>query len=154
MSHAINWFEIPVVQLDRAMSFYFKVTGRKLQRMDFGVPGQEEAVFETADQSERTGSLVQSAHARPSQDGAVLYLDVHDDLDPCLQRVAAAGGSVVLGKTALPPGMGHFAQIIDSEGNRVGLHTATWPTCRCKACRSKVRPVSVIGWAKALTCPR
>lgn len=123
MSHAINWFEIPVAQLDRAMAFYATVTGRKLQRMDFGVPGQQEAVFETADQNERTGSLVQGAQSQPAQVGAMLYLNVEDGLDECLKRVAAAGGTVALGKTALPPGMGSFAQIIDTEGNRVGLHS-------------------------------
>lgn len=122
MSHAINWFEIPVTDLDRAMTFYAAVTARKLQRMDFGVPGQEEAVFETSDQSERTGSLVRSAQSRPSQQGSVLYLNIEDDLDACLTRVIAAGGSVAQGKTALPPGMGSFALIMDSEGNKVGLH--------------------------------
>ncbi len=122
MSHAINWFEIPVTDLDRAMAFYAKVTGRQLQRMDFGVPGQEEAVFETADQTERTGSLVKSAHLQPSQLGSVLYLNVEDDLDDCLKRVTAAGGSVAQGKTALPPGLGSFALMVDTEGNKVGLH--------------------------------
>lgn len=123
MSHAINWFDIPVVNLDRAMAFYASVTGRQLQRMDFGVPGQHEAVFETADQDERTDSLVQSAQAQPSQVGSVLYLNVENDLSACLARVVAAGGSVAVGKTDLPPGMGCFAQIIDTEGNRVGLHS-------------------------------
>lgn len=122
MSHAINWFEIPATNLDRAMAFYATVTARKLQRTDFGVPGQSEAVFETADQSERTGSLVQSAQSRPSEHGAVLYLNIEDDLDACLNRVIAAGGSVLQGKTALPPGMGSFALMRDSEGNKVGLH--------------------------------
>ena len=122
MSHAINWFEIPVTNLDRAMAFYATVTGRQLQRMDFGVPGQQEAVFETADQGERTGSLVQSAHVQPSQLGSVLYLNVEDDLGDCLKRVTAAGGSVALGQTALPPGLGSFAHIVDTEGNKVGLH--------------------------------
>ncbi len=122
MSHAINWFEIPVTQLDRAINFYATVTGRRLQRMDFGVPGQQEAVFETADQHERTGSLVQSAQAQPAPTGTVVYLAVEGGLDDCLARVPAAGGVVVLGTTDLPPGMGCFAHIIDSEGNRVGLH--------------------------------
>jgi hypothetical protein len=54
------------------MDFYAAVTGRKLQRMEFGVPGQQEAVIETADQSERTGSLVQSAQLQPAQVGAVV----------------------------------------------------------------------------------
>ncbi len=123
MSHAINWFEIPVTDLSRAIDFYASVMGRRLQRMDFGVPGQEEAVFETADPSERTGSLVQSAHAHPATQGSLLYLHVEDDLEACLARVVAAGGSVAQGKTALPPGMGSFAQILDTEGNKVGLHT-------------------------------
>jgi predicted enzyme related to lactoylglutathione lyase len=123
MSHAINWFEIAVNDLDRAMGFYARVTGRKLQRMDFGVPGQTEAVFETTDPSERTGSLVQGGGSQPSSQGAVLYLNVEDDLDACLTRVTAAGGAVVVGKTALPPGMGSFAQIRDTEGNRIGLHS-------------------------------
>lgn len=123
MSHAINWFEIPVTDLDRAIDFYANVTGRRLQRMDFGVLGQQEAVFDTADQGERTGSLVQSAHVQPAQTGTVVYLNVDSGLDDCLDRVIAAGGSVVQGKTALPPGMGSFAQILDTEGNRVGLHS-------------------------------
>lgn len=122
MSHAINWFEIPVTDLDRAIGFYATVTGRPLQRVDFGVPGQNEAVFETADRSERTGSLVQRGNAQPAQTGTVVYLNVESGLDDCLDRVRAAGGSVVLGKTELPPGMGSFAQILDTEGNRVGLH--------------------------------
>lgn len=123
MSHAINWFEIPVTDLSRAMDFYASVTGRRLQRMDFGVPGQEEVVFETADPSERSGALVQGALATPSTQGSLLYLSVEDDLDVCLARVVDAGGSVALGKIALPPGMGSFAQILDTEGNKVGLHT-------------------------------
>lgn len=122
MSHAINWFEIPVTDLDRAVAFYATVTGRQLQRMDFGVPGQTEAVFETADRSERTGSLVQSPQSQPSVLGPLLYLNVEEDLDDCLARVVPAGGSVAQGNTALPPGLGSFAHIIDSEGNRVGLH--------------------------------
>lgn len=125
MSHAINWFEIPVTEMDRAMDFYAAVTGRALQRMDFGVPGQQEAVFETADPSERTGSLVQSAALQPSPQGSLLYLHVDGDLAAALARVAPAGGRVAMGKTALPPGMGHFAQILDTEGNRVGLHSPT-----------------------------
>lgn len=86
--------------------------------MEFGVPGQQEAVFESADQSERTGSLVQSAQSQPAQVGAVAYLNVEDDLEDCLKRVTAAGGSVDLARTALPPGMGSFAHIVDTEGRR------------------------------------
>jgi predicted enzyme related to lactoylglutathione lyase len=122
MSHAINWFEIPVTDLDRAMVLYATVTGRRLQRMDMGLPGQEEAMFETTHPDERTGSLVKSAQVQPSQQGSVVYLNIEDDLDACLVRVTAAGGAVAQGKTALPPGIGSFAYIVDTEGNKVGLH--------------------------------
>lgn len=124
MSHAITWFEIPVTDLDRAMRFYTEVTQRQLQRMDFGVAGEEDAVFETADPSDVKGALLTSPHAKPSSEGTRVYLNVGTDLDACLARVTTAGGSIVKGKTALPPGMGCFAHIIDSEGNRVGLHAS------------------------------
>ena len=43
-------------------------------------------------------------------------------LDTVLARVAGAGGRVTTPKVQLPEGMGCFAHITDSEGNRVGLH--------------------------------
>jgi predicted enzyme related to lactoylglutathione lyase len=58
----------------------------------------------------------------PSVDGALVYLGAGDSLDPVLARVARAGGRVRTPKTQLPEGMGCFAHIEDSEGNRVGLH--------------------------------
>lgn len=122
MSHVITWFEIPVVDLDRAMRFYAEVTQRQLQRMNFGVPGEEDAVFDTADPGDVKGALLKSPQAKPSSEGIRVYLNVGASLDVCLARVTSAGGSIAKGKTALPPGMGCFAHTIDSEGNRVGLH--------------------------------
>ena len=122
MSNSITWFEIPVTDLDRAMCFYATVTGRQLQRMDFGVPGEEDAVFETSDEADLKGALLKSSRALPSAQGSVVYLNVGSGLDQCLARATQAGGSIAKGKTALPPGMGCFAHIIDTEGNRVGVH--------------------------------
>lgn len=122
MSHAITWFEIPVTDLDRAMAFYATVTGRTLQRMDFGVPGEEDAVFETSEDSDLKGALLKSPRAQPSAQGAIVYLNVGTGLDACLLRATQAGGSVSQAKTALPPGLGFFAHLIDTEGNRVGVH--------------------------------
>ena len=122
MSNTITWFEIPVTDLDRATQFYATVTGRALKRMDFGVPGQEDAVFDTTDEADLKGSLVKSNDALPSAQGTLLYLNLGTGLDQCLERATQAGGSVVQPRTALPPGMGFFAHIIDTEGNRVGVH--------------------------------
>lgn len=122
MQHAINWFEIPVADLTRAMRFYQTLTGVPLRREVMGAPGEELAVFEVDDPEGIKGALLSSPHAQPSAQGTVVYLNAGPNIQTWLDRVAAAGGSIVVGKTALPPGMGYFAHIIDSEGNRVGLH--------------------------------
>lgn len=122
MPHAINWFEIPVADLTRAMRFYETMTGRKLRREAFGAPGEELAVFEVDDADGVNGALLASPHARPAAEGTTVYLNAAPRIDDWLARVEPAGGRIMTPKTALPPGMGFFAHILDSEGNRVGLH--------------------------------
>lgn len=122
MAHALNWFEIPVVDMDRALHFYAALTGRPLRREAFGAPGIELGVFEVEGDGDVKGALMKSPAARPSADGALVYLNAAPSLDLWLERVAAAGGRVAQPKVILPDGMGCFAHIIDSEGNRVGLH--------------------------------
>jgi uncharacterized protein len=58
----------------------------------------------------------------PRTDGAMVYLNAAPTLDAVLARVQAAGGRITTPKVTLPGDMGVFAHIIDSEGNRVGLH--------------------------------
>jgi predicted enzyme related to lactoylglutathione lyase len=58
-----------------------------------------------------------------NRDGGAIYLDAGASLDRVLARVPEAGREVVAPKTALPPGMGWWALIVDSEGDRVGLHS-------------------------------
>jgi uncharacterized protein len=122
MQHAINWFEIPVANLERAMNFYAAMTGTALRREAFGPPGEEMAIFEVDTQEGISGCLLSSPDAKPAQSGTLVYLSAAPSLDAWLTRVESAGGRILVPKTALPPGMGFFAHILDSEGNRVGLH--------------------------------
>jgi predicted enzyme related to lactoylglutathione lyase len=69
------------------------------------------------------GALVKDVRFRPSPDGAVVYLDAGSGLDGCLQRAQAAGGKVVMPRTDIGA-PGFIAMIVDTEGNRVGLHEA------------------------------
>ena len=116
--NAINWFEIPTRDLDRADRFYTQVLGTPLTRETFlGVP---HAIFPFEQKAGVGGALVHSPEHRPSEQGAVLYLHTAQ-LDACLGRVQKAGGAVVKGRTEIGP-MGSFAWIRDSEGNVVGLH--------------------------------
>jgi uncharacterized protein len=115
---AITWFEIPAKDLERAVWFYESVLQQELRRETMGpfamavFPYQEPGVG---------GALTHAPNLTPAADGSVIYLRTQR-LDDTLQRVTRAGGRVVLEKTALPDGMGAFAHIVDSEGNRVGLH--------------------------------
>lgn len=113
-----NWFEIPVNEMERAVSFYDALLGTQLQAEPFG--GMELAVFPYDASQHVTGALMKWEHAAPSMHGSTVYLSVAD-VAQVLARVEAAGGEVILPRTVLPEGRGAYAQIKDSEGNRVGL---------------------------------
>jgi uncharacterized protein len=123
MEHALDWFEIPVADMDRAIRFYETASAGKLRREAFGGPGQELAVFQVKDEAAVKGALLSAPHAKPSAQGAIVYLNAAPAIDAWLDRAQQAGGKVLLGKTELPDGMGFFAHVLDTEGNRVGLHS-------------------------------
>lgn len=120
MAGNATWFEIPTANLERAIKFYetaFQVT---LKRENIG--GQL-AIF-PGDDSVTSGALVEPQPGyEPSATGPAIYLNGGDNLQHVLDRATKAGGKVLVEKTALPPGMGFFAHMQDSEGNRVGLHS-------------------------------
>jgi predicted enzyme related to lactoylglutathione lyase len=116
---AISWFEIPTADFDRARRFYGAILETDLPESRFGAARLAVFPYERPGVG---GCLDEGSKSRPSADGTVVYLDVSGRLDRTLELVASAGGSVAAPKEALPPGMGFVAHIIDSEGNRVGLH--------------------------------
>jgi hypothetical protein len=123
--NALNWFEIPVADLDRAQAFYETVLAASLHREPMG-PGITLAVFPFERGAGVGGCLFRADHGpKPSADGALVYLDASPSLDATLARVEAAGGRILLSRTELPEGLGAFAHIADPEGNRVGLHAMT-----------------------------
>jgi hypothetical protein len=111
------WFEIPAQDLDRASRFYESVLEAQLTREDQG--SIRMAVFPHG-KAQSSGALVKADGYRPAEQGSVIYLNV-DDIRPALARVPKAGGTVLQPATKLPDQRGVFAQIRDSEGNRVGL---------------------------------
>jgi predicted enzyme related to lactoylglutathione lyase len=112
------WFEIPTEDLDRAQKFYETVLAHPLHRENFG--GTDMAVLRGGPKPNASGALVAMEDIRPSVQGSIVYISVQN-LDPVLERVERHGGDTLVPRTALPPGMGFFAQFRDSEGNRVGL---------------------------------
>jgi uncharacterized protein len=121
MKHAINWFEIPVTDFDRAKKFYEILFGADIGEMDF--PGGRYGMLPSDWQQDGIGGgIVQGEGFVPSQDGSIVYLNGGDDLDIPLARVAGAGGQVIMPKTSIGAN-GFMAQFIDTEGNRVALHS-------------------------------
>lgn len=113
----VNWLEIPVTDMKRAMQFYETVFEHPLRRETIG--DVDLAVFTHAESS---GALVRGEQYRSSAFyGAVPYFNA-PQLDDVLARVTYAGGRTVRGPVQLPDNMGRFAHITDSEGNRIGLH--------------------------------
>ena len=117
---AIHWFEIPVTDLDRAQRFYETLFARSMRREQMGP--QELAVFAYEDGI--GGALIKSATApKPGPEGVLVYLNASPSLDVVLSRASELGAQVLQPKLELPRDIGFIAQIVDSEGNRIGLHS-------------------------------
>jgi predicted enzyme related to lactoylglutathione lyase len=113
----VNWLEIPVVDMRRAVQFYEHVFGTTLKRETMS--DVDMAVFPNPDPG---GALVAGEGYRPStQYGTVPYLHA-PGLDGLLGRAAELGGKTVFGPLQLPDNIGRIAHITDCEGNRIGLH--------------------------------
>ena len=119
MSNAINWFELPSTNFDRAVKFYTEVIGADLQKMQ--MEGVDMAFFPTENQGVG-GCVIHGNGTTPQADGTLVYLNGGDDLNAPLSRVEAAGGEVVMPKTSIGEN-GFMAIFMDSEGNRVAFHS-------------------------------
>lgn len=117
MFNAVTWFEIPASDFDRAVTFYSQVLGQEVRRGDYmGIPHG----FFPYESPGVGGAIVLEVGKEPSQDGVCMYLKV-DDVEGAVTRAQQAGGKLVLPKTDIGE-PGYMAIIIDSEGNRIGLH--------------------------------
>lgn len=123
-TNILTWFEIPVTDLDRAQKFYETILDIKMVRR---IDGENEGVFFPFDPNviqatsgRVTGVLSKSERNKPSDNGTVVYINASPNIQTVLDKVEKAGGKVISPKIQIPPGF--IALIIDSEGNKVGLH--------------------------------
>ncbi|WP_405205980.1 VOC family protein [Aquimarina sp. LLG6339-5] len=118
----VTWFEIPVINMDRAKAFYEKVFNIdiSLHKMD----GVEMGWFPNKNEvGVATGTLIQlDEDYKPSSDGVVVYFSSEDVANE-IERVETSGGKVLINKKLISEENGFFAQFIDSEGNRIALHS-------------------------------
>lgn len=125
-NNAIGWIEVPVEDMDRAIKFYETVFGFKIERHQMGPIDM--GWFSWIENGLGSGgSLVKSGDFyKPSTDGVLIYFTAHSgDLNNELSRIEPAGGKVLEPKTFIAEGYGYYALFIDTEGNRVALHSRT-----------------------------
>jgi len=121
MANVLNWFEIPALNLERAIKFYSDMFSYpSMNKMDLG--DLQMAVF-PMEGNGVGGALCQHVEYKPSQEGSLIYLNANPDLSIPLSKVEAAGGKVLIPKKQISPEIGFMAIFIDSEGNRVALHS-------------------------------
>jgi predicted enzyme related to lactoylglutathione lyase len=123
-NNVVGWFEIPVINMERAIRFYEHVFDFKLNRQQIGP--LEMAWFPWVDSGQGApGSLVLNKDLyKPSREGVLVYFTAHSgDVAVELGRVKGAGGEVLVPKTLIKEDIGYVAVILDSEGNRIALHS-------------------------------
>lgn len=121
MTNAINWFEIPVTDFTRAKKFYETILGAEIIEMPF--PGGKYGMLPADMQNGGVGGgLAQGEGFEPSEKGTVVYLNGGEDLSLSLNKVEQSGGKILMPKTSIGEN-GFMAHFIDTEGNRVALHS-------------------------------
>jgi len=115
----VNWFEIPAANFERAVGFYNTIFQMKLETDEMS--GYSMAFFPV--DGEVGGAIICGEGSIPSETGSLLYLNGGDDLNKVLSKVEEAGGKIILQKQKINDDNGYFALFIDSEGNKLALHS-------------------------------
>ncbi len=120
MENLITWFEIPAMDFSRAVSFYKAILGLEIKETE--VLGTKMGFFPT-DGKNVSGAIVQGEDYKPSPDGVITYLNGGNDLQNVLDKVNKSSGKVIVPKTQISPEMGYFGMFIDTEGNKMAVHS-------------------------------
>lgn len=115
----VSWFEIPAVNFEEAVDFYNHIYGIEMEK---NFDGNYAMAFFPANNG-IGGAIVAGPGSTPSDAGPLVYLNGGKDLNPILEKVEEAGGRIVMPKTLISKKSGYFAIFIDSEGNKLALHS-------------------------------
>ena len=123
-ANILTWIEIPISDTKRAKKFYETILDIE---MVVRADGNDEAVFFPynpaviqATSGRITGVLSKTNRNNPSANGTLVYINASPDIQKVLDKVEKAGGKIIVPKTKMNAGF--IAIILDSEGNKVGLH--------------------------------
>ncbi len=124
MRNAISWFEIPATDLNRAQQFYEALFGFSMKPLE--TPDLKMRMFPVNDMMTGVGGAIVDSggfHTPSATAGPLIYLNANPDVQQVLDKVEAAGGKILVPKTQISPEYGYMAVILDTEGNRIALHS-------------------------------
>ena len=124
-TNALNWFEIPVTDMDRAKKFYETILDINMMTQEMNGLAMSFFPFDPAMQNGKvSGAWVhhQDGNIKPGADGPVIYLNANPSIQTVADKIEAAGGKVIMPKTLINEQVGYMAFFLDTEGNRMGLH--------------------------------
>jgi hypothetical protein len=134
-SNVITWFEIPVLDSERARRFYETIFDIKMHTAMFvikdfigeGEMNEEMTFFPSiqgivqATSGRVTGALVKSDRFKPSTEGALIYFNASPNIQTVIDKIVPAGGKIIA--TKYKNLAGYIAVFEDTEGNKLGLHS-------------------------------
>jgi predicted enzyme related to lactoylglutathione lyase len=115
----VSWFEIPAIDFNQAVQFYNHIFGIEMAQNITKVNSM--AFFPV--KSGIGGAVIAGPGSIPSDKGPLIYLNGGNDLNEVLNKVTDAGGRIVMPKTLISDDAGYFAIFIDSQGNKLALHS-------------------------------
>ena len=121
LKHYVNWFEIPVLNFERALRFYNVIYDIEMETTHMN--GYDMGFFPA--NKGIGGAIVMGEGCVPSDTGPLIYLNGGKDLSEIMGRVGSAGGRIILPKTLINESAGFFALFLDTEGNRMAIHSKT-----------------------------
>ena len=121
-TNALNWFEIPVIEMARAKHFYQVIFSMHMEEHEMMHMQMAYFPFELSN-GKVSGALVKSEFHVPAMEGINVYLNGDPDLSAILEKVEQENGKILMPKTLIDEQTGYIAFFADTEGNRVGLHS-------------------------------
>lgn len=122
LKNAINWYEIPAADFERARKFYSAIYDFEMP--EFPMSPVRMGILLYDDKNQGTGgAIVFGDGYAPSKEGPKICLNSASDLNTVLQRVEKAGGKILLPKSLITEELGYLAVFEDTEGNQISLHS-------------------------------
>ncbi len=119
LKNLVSWFGIPAINFQQAVNFYNYIYGIEMET--FASEVNSIAYFPIVNGV--GGAIVAGAGSTPSDHGPLIYLNGGTDLNNVAGKIEEAGGRIILPKTWISEEGGYYAIFIDSEGNKLALHS-------------------------------